>query len=64
MNERLISFETAKLAKEKGFREPVLYHYWRINGDKSDFEKMMTDGVIRDATTVATFGLLRARGML
>ena len=30
----------------------------------ADFEKMMIDGVIRDATTVATFGLLRARGML
>jgi len=54
MNEQLISFETAKLAKEKGFKEPVLYHYWRINGDESDFEKnpKPNSELIREVDTV------------
>ena len=27
MKEQLISFDTAKLAKEKGFKEPTYYYY-------------------------------------
>ena len=30
----------------------------------AEFERMIADGVIRDATTVAAFGLLRMRGVL
>ena len=33
MKEQLISFETSKLAKEKKFNEPVLYHYLDNEGD-------------------------------
>ena len=33
MKEQLITFETAKLAKEKGFNEPVLYHYLDDEGE-------------------------------
>ena len=38
MKEQLISFETAKLAKEKGFDIPCLYAYriWRENIKKTD----------------------------
>jgi hypothetical protein len=40
MTDQLISFETAKLAKEKGFDEPVLSYWWDSNpnllyGDQS-----------------------------
>lgn len=39
MKEELISFKTAKLAKEKGFKEPVYWHYclennkWELKGN-------------------------------
>lgn len=33
MKEQLVKFETAKLAKEKGFNEPVLYHYLDDEGE-------------------------------
>ncbi len=44
--EALISFNTAKLAKEKGFQEPCLHHYhdgvlnahWLENGSSTDIE--------------------------
>lgn len=54
MQEQLITFKTAKLAKEKGFKESVLYHYWRINGDNSDFEKSPRPNseLIREVDTV------------
>ena len=36
MKEQLISFETAKLAKEKGFYEPCFY-YFSLEGDEKEF---------------------------
>ena len=36
MEEQLISFETAKLAKEKRFHEPCLY-YFSLEGDEKEF---------------------------
>ncbi len=33
MKEQLVTFETAKLAKEKSFNEPVLYHYLDDKGE-------------------------------
>ena len=38
MKETLISFETAKLAKEKGFLEPC-FHYFTLNGDEKYFRE-------------------------
>lgn len=32
MKEQLISFETAKLAKEKGFTQKGIYPKWRVDG--------------------------------
>lgn len=34
MKEQLITFETAKLAKEKGFDEPCKWHYTQNNSSK------------------------------
>ena len=42
MQEQLISFETAKLAKEKGFNERVI-HYYTPEGRCNESEGYMTE---------------------
>lgn len=42
MKEELISFETAKLAKEKCFNIPILIHYTEYLVDNVDIETELT----------------------
>ncbi len=51
MNEELINFNTAKLAKEKGFNEPCMYGYFDLE------EGHMLNGHLEDFTDAYTAGL-------
>ncbi len=43
MGDQLINFETAKLAKEKGFKEPVYYYFQKPVGSKYFSEALDTE---------------------
>lgn len=58
MEEQLVSFETAKLAKEKGFSEPIMYAYDN-KGNKYSRDSISHDFNIRGLLSAPTQSLLQ-----
>ena len=58
MKEQIVSFELAKLAKEKGFREPCS-HYYFADGEFKEHEVIKDGGIMEVIIVLALNRLTR-----